>query len=271
MSPYYEQDGVTIYHGDSMACLSSSGDAPTYGIPSGSVHCVVTSPPYNQMAQIPEKPSGMWAQSGGGAGFVQAWRDDGYPDDLPEEEYQKRQRQFFGGLYRRVCASTASLFYNHQIRWRNNACLHPVAWFRPHGWRLRQEIIWNRGCGMMFNAKMFVRFDERILWFVAGDEWTWNQEFVGFSTVWNIGPEQQQQGKLHPVSFPVEIPTRCILSATNPGDVVLDPFMGSGTTLVAAKRLGRKAIGIEIEEKYCEIAAKRLSQGALDLFGEQTA
>ena len=64
----------------------------------------------------------------------------------------------------------------------------------------------------------------------------------------------------HPTEKPLELMTWCIKLAGESVDLILDPFAGSGTTLVAAKQLGRKAIGIEISEKYCEIAKKRLSQ-----------
>ena len=73
------------------------------------------------------------------------------------------------------------------------------------------------------------------------------------------------------MAYPEEIPARAIAAVTDPEDLVLDPFMGSGTTLRAAKDLGRRAIGIEIEEKYCEIAAKRLSQEVFDFAAPRPA
>jgi modification methylase len=76
--------------------------------------------------------------------------------------------------------------------------------------------------------------------------------------VWRFPPET---GNEHPAPFPKELATRCI--GPTDAQIILDPFMGSGTTLRAAKDLGRKAIGIEIEERYAEIAARRLSQEVL--------
>lgn len=118
---------------------------------------------------------------------------------------------------------------------------------------------------MTLNARMFAPSDERILWFVRDSlRWKWNKDAVGYMTVWTI---TYTQNKPHPCSFPDELPRRCIVATTDPGDLVLDPFAGSGTTLVVARQLGRRAIGIEIEERYCEIAAQRLAQAALPLWG----
>ena len=239
---------ATLYQGDCLTVLPAL---------SAEVHLTVTSPPYNQLSTLPKKGSGMWGRSTGGAGFLRAWAESPYADAMPEDEYQSWQNELFSRISA-VSTPTSSLFYNHQMRWRDGVCLHPVDWFKPDGWRLRQEIIWNRAGGMMFNARMFCRFDERILWFVRGEQWIWNQECVGLGTVWNVAREQQQQGKEHPVAYPVAIPERCISAASEKGATVLDPFMGSGTTGVACARSEREFIGIEIDGKHFETACRRI-------------
>ena len=81
----------------------------------------------------------------------------------------------------------------------------------------------------------------------------------GHHAVW-ITPKTNGE---HPTQKPIDLVGEFMRLFSDPGETVLDPFMGSGTTLVAAKNLGRRAIGIEIEERYCEIAAKRLAQEIL--------
>jgi DNA modification methylase len=230
-----------LWHGD---CLEILPTLPK-------VDAVVTSPPYNTLAGIPAEPTGTWAEKSAGSSFVRALRDNGYSDDMLESDYIAWQISVFSAIN---VHSHASLFYNHQIRWRGGSVSHPVEWFKPNDWNLRQEIIWDRCGGMMFNARMFCRFDERILWFVR-ESWKWNQEMVGHGTVWRINKEQNKE---HPVAFPEEIPIRCISAATDRLDTVLDPFMGSGTVGIAANQLGRKFIGIEIERKYFDIAVERI-------------
>ena len=237
---------ATLYLGD---CLEILPTLPK-------VDAVVTSPPYNTLHQIPENPTGLWARSDGGAGWVRSLAErDGYADDMSETEYIAWQNLVFSSIQ---IADNGSLFYNHKVRWRGGVVSHPIEWFKPMGWRLRQEIIWARNGGMMMNAKMFCLTDERILWFVR-DSHVWNQDAVGYGTVWQIACDSGKF-KEHPVSFPVEIPNRCISAATIAGTCVLDPFMGSGTTGVACANLGRKFIGIEIEPKYFDIACERIEQ-----------
>ena len=253
-------EGVTLYMGDSADIL------PTLS----GVDCTVTSPPYNQMEGIANRaPSGLWADKRGGLGFVNSWKEKGYTDALGEPEYQQEQNALFAALAN-ASNPTASLFYNHQIRWRDGVALHPMDWFKPTGWQLRTEIVWDRGGGMMFNARMFCRFDERIQWFVRSDKWKWNQDSVGLGTVWRIAREQNKE---HPVAFPEELPHRCIFATTDPGDLVLDPYMGGGTTGAAAVKTGRRFVGIERDPRWFDCALRRISEALKqpDMFIEKPA
>lgn len=244
--------------GPYQCCSEVQGDCLELmkALPDGCLGATVTSPPYNQLSSLLRPPTGTWGKTSGGRGFVEKWQNFGYEDDLLESDYQQMQNDLFAETSR-ATRDGGSLFYNHQIRWRDGVLIHPIQWFTPNGWNLRQEIVWDRGGGMMFNARMFCRYDERVLWFVRGDSWTWNQDAVGWGTIWRIAIEQNKE---HPVAFPDEIPHRCVSAATLEKDIVFDPFCGSGTTLVAAKKLGRHFLGFEISPEYCQIARDRLAR-----------
>lgn len=88
----------------------------------------------------------------------------------------------------------------------------------------------------------------------------WNGNVQGDTINWNNTGDDR---RVHPTQKPISLMNYCIERYSEPGDLILDPYVGSGTTLVAAKRAGRRAIGIEISERYCEVAANRLAQGVL--------
>ena len=243
MKPYYSHAGITIYHGDCREIL------PT--LEANSVDVTVTSPPYNLIRE--------WVGGGPNSGMKQLERrfEDWYPDSVPEAEYQEQQKNIVAELCR---VTQGSVFYNHKVRYaikRRNEIYHPLDWLR--GFPIWCEIIWDRCGGQGGNSGRFIIQNELIYQLKRPSQWN---GCLGMTTVWRIPPVE---GIGHVCAFPEELPARAIVSTTNEGAVVLDPYVGSGTTLLAAKNLRRRAIGIEIEEKYCEIAAKRLSQEVLPL------
>lgn len=128
--------------------------------------------------------------------------------------------------------------------------------FRPKG-----VLIWDKGPASGMGDFAFPWKPSFEVCWVWGSGWFGSRD--GAVLRGGSEPNSSAQGRAHPHQKPVWLLASIIKKA--PGSVVLDPFMGSGTTLRAAKDLGRKAIGIEIEEKYCEIAAKRMAQEVLPL------
>jgi site-specific DNA-methyltransferase (adenine-specific) len=90
-----------------------------------------------------------------------------------------------------------------------------------------------------------------------------NEELAEWTnTVWSFSGEKKSKIG-HPTPFPIEVPKRCIKLFSSKGDVVLDPFLGSGTTLIACLQTSRVGIGVEINKSYCELALRRLKQHGL--------
>lgn len=242
VKPYYEEKGIVIYHADCRKVL-----------PSLSVDITVTSPPYNQIDPSKMKPSGMTKDRGAGLGWIEKFKQDGYTDNLPESEYQSFVRGVVGDCLQ---ISMGLVWVNHKTRYRDKAAIHPLS-FLP--FPLYSEIVWDRGGSLTLNARKFAPSHEYFFGF--GQPHYWDNRFNTEMSVWRISKTGIDG---HVCSYPPSLIRPLIAASCPTGGIVLDPFMGSGTTLRAAKDLGLKAIGIEIEERYCEIAANRLRQEVFD-------
>jgi len=217
------------------------------------VDLIVTSPPYNQGIDG-FKPSGMHAE----ADWVPKVARMAYADQMPEDEYQSWQAALLDQWMDIVIRDGGSVFYNHKIRYRDKAAISPLRWL-PGPFTLRQEIIWSRPGSVTQNARMFLPSDERVYWMYAGDDFYFDDstEIKTWSSVWSFAPERTKD---HAVPFPVELPTRSIVACSKRGGDVYDPFLGSGTTAVAAANQGRTCYGMEISPAYAQVSIERLAK-----------
>ncbi len=164
--------------------------------------------------------------------------------------------------------------------------LYPI--FKKHGLFLRNRIVWHFEHGLHCSKRLSGRH-ETILWFTKGDEYTFNLDPIRVPSKYpnkrhfkgpNIGklsgnPLGKNPGDvwiipnvksnhiektIHPCQFPVELVERLVLSLTNPGDNVFDPYMGVGSAIIAALMHGRNGYGCDNEEEYVAIARQRILQ-----------
>ena len=229
MEPYYDRDGITIYHGDCLEILRSMEP----------VDLVFTDPPYNVRSSDIElagrsamvRDFGEWDEGWSPAPHLEAWE-------------------------RILCAGGSVLAFTSD---------RLLSAYREGPLKPRGTIVWVKENPPPHPRPAYVQATEWIVWLQKeGAAACWNAGGYTLNIERDAAPSGLER-TAHPTQKPIDLTRRLVQRHSNKGDTILDPFMGSGTTLRAAKDLGRKAIGIEIEERYCEIAVQRLSQEVMAL------
>lgn len=237
-------EGVTLYLGDCREIL------PTIG----KVDAAFTSPPYNMgMSPAGGVRGGILTKPSKG-GDAKRFRD-GYgicEDAMHPDEYDVWQRDCLRLTFDQV---RYGVFWNHRPRVEFGLSRLPMGMDFPAS--LRQIIIWNRIIGTEVTPRSFGSRHEWIMLFARAEFALKDLSSSGFGDVWTLAPSSEPEAKRHPAPFPVALPQRAI-EATSYNEW-LDPFMGSGSTGIAAVRLGRKFIGIEIEPGFFDLACRRIS------------
>ena len=243
MTPYYDHAGITIYRGDALGVLAA--------LPSASVDGVFTDPPYSSGGMVRGDRAGGVHEK-----YVQTDSISG--NKLAAFSGDNRDQRAFGywsalwiGETRRIArdGAVAAVFCDWRqlpvttdaIQAGGYVWRGVVPWFKPASRPMLGR--WTSAC-------------EYVVWGTKGPREIAGDAHPGF---FQISPPRDRE---HITEKPVGLMTE-MLRIVPAGGVVLDPFTGSGTTLVAAKELGLRAIGVEIEERFCEVAARRCAQDVL--------
>jgi len=248
---------VVVYPGDCLALLRT--------IPAESLQLIVTSPPYNIGKE--------------------------YEKRLHLEPYLRQQAQVIAECVRTL-SPRGSLCWqvgNYVDRGAIiplDTVLYPI--FSGLGLRMRNRIIWHFEHGLHCSRRFSGRY-EAITWFTKSDDYVFNldgvrvpQKYPGKkyfkgpkAGLYSSNPRGKNPGDMwvipnvksnhvekteHPCQFPVELIERLVLSMTDAGDWVFDPFLGTGTSIIAAIRHGRRGAGAEVEPKYVNLARQRIEQ-----------
>jgi site-specific DNA-methyltransferase (adenine-specific) len=246
--PFFQTSSLRIYNMDILEI-----DA----IQDESIDLIVTSPPYDIDIKY-----------------------QNYDDNLPYDQYLDFTRKWLSKI-RDLARPDGRLCLNIPLDknkgGQQSVCADITIVAKEVGWKYHSTIIWNEqnisrrtawGSWMSASAPYVIAPVETILvmyktrWekMRKGESDVARDEFIQWTNgVWNFSGESKTKIG-HPTPFPVELPKRCIKLFSFKGEVVLDPFLGSGTTLIACLQTNRIGIGVEINRDYCQLAAKRLHQ-----------
>ena len=232
-----------VIQGDALEVMSR--------MPKGLAQIALTSPPYNIRNSSGNglrwnKPSGKWPTATLQDGYEE------YEDNMPEDEYVKWQRNIIEATLD-LLPPDGALFYNHKRRVQSGFMQDRDE--IVNGFPIRQIIIWDRMGGLNHNPGYFIPSYE-LIYLIAKPRFSLSTEGKTQSDVWRIRPGRNNP---HPAPFPIELALR-VIDSTN-AETILDPFMGSGTTGLAAVSRKRHFVGIERSAKYCRIAKQRIRDG----------
>lgn len=252
--PYYEKQGFVLYNDDSLKILAQ--------LPENSVDMIFADPPYNlsnggfsvHAGKMVSVNKGEWDKSKG-------FKDD-YDFHHKWIKAVKRVLKPGGTLW--VSGTYHSIYQcGHALQALDYHILNDIAWFKPNA-------------SPNLSARFFTASHETLIWarkekkakhtfnYELSKRGNWSEDFLKkpgmqMRSVWAIStpkPWEKKFGK-HPTQKPHDLLKRVVLTSTNKGDVVLDPFSGSSTTGIAATLYGRKFIGIDTEVKFLDLSVKR--------------